>query len=106
MIKVILCTTLIPIQSPSGEPGYSPQPPLGGQGPVYLSAHRIDTVTPITDQTKAAMSLPPAAKAIVRYDDVRMGHRLYLVADDAQSVAAARRMEIRGDDSENPLGTM
>ena len=71
---------------------------------AYLSPHRIDTVTTISKAMRQKMPIPAAAKSIIRYLDNEVGSRLFYVSDDASDIARARRQELRGEDSDDPLG--
>lgn len=64
----------------------------------FISPHRIDTISEVTD------AMPGGANAVIRYDDVRMGYRMLYVKENAEELAKARRHEMNGLDSDDPMG--
>jgi len=67
----------------------------------YINPARIDTVTCLENiEHRKQQHLPDGVRAVIRYDDPRLGYRLMYVTQSAYEVARARRREILGEDSD------
>lgn len=67
---------------------------------VLLAPERIDTVTVVEDPEKH--NLPGDVRSVIRYDCKFLGYRLFFVAELANEIGRARRVELRGEDSDGP----